>query len=119
VASTRRTPPPPLEGNDRLITAVITAGWAVALVVVLIVRSSLPADERWWVWTCVTGLVLGFFGLWYVPHLQRRRDETAARRAGRTQPSRIGPEEAGPQDSLEKDSKTVSSSDTPGSSTKS
>jgi len=83
VASTRRTPPPPLEGNDRLITAVITAGWAVALVVVLIVRSSLPAGERWWIWTCVTGLVLGFFGLWYVPHLQRRRAEAAAQRAAR------------------------------------
>jgi Protein of unknown function (DUF2530) len=83
VASTRRTPPPPLEGNDRLVTAVITAGWGVALVVVLIVRSSLPAGERWWVWTCVTGLVLGFFGLWYVPHLQRRRAETATQRAAR------------------------------------
>jgi len=83
VASTRRTPPPPLEGNDRLITAVITAGWAVALVVVLIVRSSLPAGERWWVWTCVAGLVLGLFGLWYVPHLQRRRAEAAAQRAVR------------------------------------
>ena len=83
MAAPRRTPPPPLEGNDRLITAVITAGWAVALVVVLIVRSSLPAGERWWVWTCVTGLVLGFFGLWYVSHLQRRRAEAAAQRAAR------------------------------------
>jgi Protein of unknown function (DUF2530) len=83
VASSRRTPPPPLEGNDRLITAVITAGWAVALVVVLIVRSSLAAGERWWVWTCVAGLVLGFFGLWYAPHLQRRRAEASARRETR------------------------------------
>ena len=117
MASTRRTPPPPLEGNDRLITAVITAGWAVALVVVLIVRTSLPAGERWWVWTCVTGLVLGFFGLWYVPHLQRRRAEAAARRAARAQHSGIGA--AGPQDSPENDSKTVSSSETPGRSTSS
>ena len=108
MAPTRRTPPPPLEGNDRLITAVITAGWAVALVVLLIVRSSLPAGERWWVWTCVAGLVFGGFGLWYVPHLQRRRAVMAARRAS---------ERA--QDSPENDSNTVSSSETPGSSTRS
>jgi hypothetical protein len=108
VAPTRRTPPPPLEGNDRLITAVITAGWAVALVVVLIVRSSLPAGERWWVWTCVTGLVFGGFGMLYVPHLQRRRAEMAERRAAERT-----------QDSPENDSNTVSSSETPGSSTRS
>lgn len=107
MAFPRRTPPPPLEGNDRLITGVITGGWAVALVVILIVRGSLPADERWWVWTCVTGLVLGLFGLWYVPHLQRRRTEAAARRA------------APAQDSPVNDSKTVSSSETPGRSTSS
>jgi hypothetical protein len=108
VAPTRRTPPPPLEGNDRLITAVITAGWAVALVVLLIVRDHLPAGERWWVWTCLTGLVFGGFGLFYVPHLQRRRAETAGRRAA---------ERA--QDSPENDSNTVSSSETPGRSTRS
>ena len=117
MAATRRTPPPPLEGNERLITSVITAGWAVALVVVLIVRSALPAGERWWVWTCVTGVALGCFGLWYVPHLQRRRAEVTARRAGRPQQS--GMWEASPQDSPENDSKTVSSSETPGRSSSS
>jgi Protein of unknown function (DUF2530) len=80
----------------------------VALVVLLIVRSSLPGGERWWVWTCLTGLVFGGFGLWYVPHLQRRRTEMAARRAS---------ERA--QDSPENDSNTVSSSETPGRSTRS
>jgi Protein of unknown function (DUF2530) len=120
VAPTRRTPPPPLEGNDRLITAVITAGWAVALIVVLSVRGSLPANERWWVWTCVTGVVLGFFGLWYVPHLQRRRAETAARRAAQEAglPA-AGEPGSGAQDSPLKGSNTVSSSETPGSSTRS
>jgi Protein of unknown function (DUF2530) len=107
VASTRPTPPPPREGNERLITTTITVGWAVALVVLLIVRDSLPSGERWWLWTCVTGVVLGFFGLWYVPHLQRRRAETAAQRA------------AVRQDSPENDSNTVSSSETPGMSTRS
>jgi Protein of unknown function (DUF2530) len=90
-----------------VITTTITIGWAVALVVVLIVRDSLPPDERWWLWTCVTGVVLGFFGLYYVPHLQRSRAATAARRA------------AVRQDSPENDSNTVSSSETPGMSTRS
>jgi hypothetical protein len=114
VAPTRRTPPPPLEGNDRLITAIITAGWVVALIVVLSVRGSLPAGERWWVWTCVTGVVLGFFGLLYVPHLQRRRAEAAARRTAQAAEDGLPA-----QDSPLKDSNTVSSSDTPGSSTSS
>ena len=113
VASPRRSPPPPLEGNAGLITAVITAGWAIALIVVLIVRDSLPAAERWWVWTCTTGLVLGFFGLWYVPHLQRRRTSAAERRAA--QSANPEPGQAPPLN----DSKTVSSSETPGRSTRS
>lgn len=76
-----RVSPPPLEANDRLVTAVITVGWAVALVVLLIVRTDLPHSERWWVWTGVAGLAMGFFGLWYVPRLQRGRAATAQRRA--------------------------------------
>ena len=122
MASTRRIPPPPFEGNDRLITQIITAGWAVALVVVLIVRSSLPGNERWWVWTCVTGVVLGCFGLWYVPHLQRRRAEAAGRRAAALAPQAglpAGEAAAGPQDSPLNDSNTVSSSETPGKSIRS
>ena len=121
MASTRRTPPPPLEGNDRLITGIITAGWAVALVVVLIVRDSLPPGERWWVWTCVAGLVFGGFGLWYVPHLQRRRSDTAGRRVAaktREEGLPVADRPAGTQDSLN-DSNTVSSSETPGRSTRS
>jgi len=74
-------PPPPLEANDQLVAAVFTAAWAVALVVLLIVRTSLPTGSRWWIWTCVTGLAMGLFGLWYVPRLKRGRARAAARRA--------------------------------------
>ena len=74
----RPSPPPPLEANDQLVTATITAGWAVALVVLLIVRNSLPSGERWWIWTCVSGLALGLFGLWYVPRMKRARARAAA-----------------------------------------
>ena len=40
-------PPPPLEANDQLVAVAGTIAWAVALVVLLIVRSDLPARERW------------------------------------------------------------------------
>jgi hypothetical protein len=61
------------------VTAVITAGWAIALVVLLLVRSSIPPGQRWWIWTAVAGLVLGFFGLLYVPYLKRARARAAQR----------------------------------------
>jgi hypothetical protein len=107
----RPTPPPPLEANDQLVAASVTAGWAVALIVLVIVRDRLPADARWWIWTCVTGLVMGLFGLWYVPRLKRGRSRAAARRAAAQsdQPAQSAPRDSG--------SNTVSSTDTPGKST--
>ena len=122
----RPTPPPPLEANDQLVTGSITVGWAVALIVLLIVRNSLPADARWWLWTCVTGLVMGLFGLWYVPRLKRSRSRAAARRAAAEpvpsdQPLPSDQQahsdqqvQSAPRDS---GSNTVSSTDTPGKST--
>ena len=101
----RPSPPPPLEANDRMVTVVGTAAWAVALVVLLIVRDSLPAGQRWWIWTCVSGVLMGLFALWYVPRLKRGRARAAARRA-----------QSAPRDS---GSNTVSSTETPGSSTRS
>jgi len=77
----RRPAPPPKEADDRQVTAVITAGWAIAFAVVLVVRHSLPAGARWWVWTCAFGLAMGLFGLWYVPFLKRHRARLAALRA--------------------------------------
>ncbi|MGH3204682.1 MAG: DUF2530 domain-containing protein [Streptosporangiaceae bacterium] len=108
----RQEPPPPLEANDQLVTGIVTAGWAVALIVLLIVRDNLPAGARWWLWTCVTGLVMGLFGLWYVPRLKRGRSRAAGRRAGPApsdQQAQSAPRASG--------SNTVSSTDTPGKST--
>jgi ABC-type nickel/cobalt efflux system permease component RcnA len=103
-------PPPPLEANDQVVTGTVTAGWAVALIVLLIIRGSLPADARWWLWTCVTGLVMGLFGLWYVPRLKRGRTRAAARRAAQAdQGAQSAPRDSG--------SNTVSSTETPGKST--
>ena len=101
----RPEPPPPLEANDQLVTITGTVGWAVALIVLLIVRGSLPAYVRWWIWTCAAGLVMGLFALWYVPRLKRGRARSAARRAQ---------DQSAPRDS---GSNTVSSTETPGKST--
>jgi Protein of unknown function (DUF2530) len=106
----RPAPPPPLEANDRVVTLVGTAGWAVALVVLLIIRGSLPAGQRWWIWTCVAGLGMGLFALWYVPRLKRGRARAAALRAEGEQV------QSAPRDS---GSNTVSSTETPGRSTRS
>jgi Protein of unknown function (DUF2530) len=103
--SSRREPPPPLEANDRLVTLAGTAGWALALIVLLIIRGRLPVADRWWIWTCATGLAMGLFALWYVPRFKRARARAAARRAA----AQSAPRDSG--------SNTVSSTDTPGKST--
>ena len=121
------------EANDRRVTAVITAGWAVGLVVLLIllaIPGALPPGQRWWLWVCGTGVAMGLFGLWYVPVLQRKRVRAAAQHGqaqqGKAQGMPLAAGDApGPQssdsgyDSLDSGSKTVSSTDTPGSSTRS
>lgn len=96
------------------MTATITLGWAVALVVLLSVRSVLPPDARWWIWTCVAGMAMGLFGVWYVPFLKRRRERIAAERAA-TAESQFSSGYV----SRDNDSKTVSSTETPGNSTRS
>ena len=68
------------------MTAVIAAGWAVALIALLIARDSMPAADRWWIWTCATGLGIGIFGFCYVPVLKRSRARTAQRRTARREP---------------------------------
>ena len=110
----RPSPPPPLEADDQLVIWVGTAGWTVALVVLLIVRDSLPADQRWWIWTCVCGVAFGIFASWYVPRLKRGRARAAARRAA-------GEEEGDGDQSAPRDSgsNTVSPTEIPGSSTRS
>jgi len=116
----RPSPPPPLEANDQVVIWVGTAGWAIALVILLIIRDSLPADQRWWIWTCVCGVAFGIFASWYVPRLKRGRARAAARRAAGEEEG--DSEERGVRDqSAPRDSgsNTVSSTETPGRSTRS
>jgi hypothetical protein len=110
-----RPAPPVREADDRLVTSAITAGWAVALVVLALARNTLPPGSQWWVWTCAAGFGMGLFGLWYVPMLKRRRARAARSRASGTQSSGPGSE----YESRDSASKTVSSTETPGNSTRS
>jgi hypothetical protein len=62
---------------------------------------------RWWIWTCLAGLAMGLFGLWYLPRLKRSRARSAESRAR---------DQSAPRDN---GSNTVSSTETPGKSTRS
>jgi hypothetical protein len=95
VATDRRPAPPPLEANDELVTGIITAGWAVALLVVFLLRGDLPAGMRWWVWTCLAGLVMGIFGLWYVPRHKRGQTRAAQGEGQGQRPGDGGPGDGG------------------------
>jgi hypothetical protein len=102
VSRPERPVPPPLEGNDRLITAVITAGWAIGLIVLLAVRDQLAPADRWWIWAAAFGTLQGLFGLAYVPYLKRSRARAAERRSATelTRPPDAGPADVGPADEL-------------------
>ena len=110
----RPSPPPPLEANDQVVIWVGTAGWTVALVVLLVIRDSLPPGQRWWIWTCACGVAFGLFASWYVPRLKRGRARAAARRAESGEGAETG--QSAPRDS---GSNTVSPTEIPGSSTRS
>jgi hypothetical protein len=115
----RHVPPPPFEANDRVVTGVITAGWAIALVVLIIVRDTLPPGSRWWLWTCAAGFGLGLFGLWYVPLLKQGRARAATGHSRGEAAGPQSPESGSAYESRDSASKTVSSTETPGNSTKS
>ena len=113
MAHSRRPPPPPLEANDRRVTIVGTVAWAVALAVLLVLRGQIPSSDRWWIWTAAVGVAMGLFALWYVPRFKRARARKAQRRAEARAAAATQPEPGS------SDSKTVSSTETPGTSTRS
>lgn len=84
VKRTLRPAPPPLEGNDLVITMVGTVAWAVSLIVLLAVREQLHPADRWWIWVAAFGCFMGLFGLVYVPYLKRSRERAARRRSAAT-----------------------------------
>lgn len=73
----RRPDPPPLETDDVTIVAVGTAVWAVAFVVVLVLKLAGVDDVRdWWLEMCGAGALLGLVGVRYCV---RRRNALAGR----------------------------------------
>jgi len=67
----RRPDPAPLETNDVAIVGGGTALWAVALVVVLVLKAAGKDIHGWWWQMCAAGTVLGMYG---VHHCRRRRN---------------------------------------------
>ena len=61
----RHPDPPPLETDDVKVVAVGTALWAVALVVLVVLALAGAEVHAWWLWMCVTGIVLGLIGVRY------------------------------------------------------
>jgi hypothetical protein len=61
----RRPDPLPLETDDVLIVAVGSALWAVAFVVVLVVRLAGGDVHDWWLEMCAAGALLGLVGVRY------------------------------------------------------
>jgi hypothetical protein len=67
----------PLDHDGLVPIAVITAAWAVAAVVLFVMRDSLAEDDHtWWLWTCIAGFGLGLLGYAYS---RRRRDALRAK----------------------------------------
>jgi hypothetical protein len=71
----RRPDPEPLEINDVAVITTGTALWAVALVVVLVLKAAGTDIHDWWWQMCAAGAVLGCYGVYYC---RRRRDRIAA-----------------------------------------
>jgi len=53
--------PPPLQVNTAGVVLVGIGGWAVALVVLLLLGDRV---DRMWTWTCLAAIALGVLGLW-------------------------------------------------------
>ncbi|MCU1595148.1 MAG: hypothetical protein JWO12_2540 [Frankiales bacterium] len=71
----RRPDPEPLETNDVVITAGGAVLWAVAHVVLLVLKAAGSDIHDWWLGMCAYGVALGVFGVRFV----KRRERAIAR----------------------------------------
>ncbi len=83
----RRAPrpdPPPLETDDVKVVAAGTAAWALALVVLAVLKATGEDVRWWWLGMCGYGIALGLFGIRYC----RRRHAAIERDKARGIPQR-------------------------------
>ncbi|MBB4934067.1 Na+/melibiose symporter-like transporter [Lipingzhangella halophila] len=92
----RQPDPEVLESDYRVPTALGTAAWIVALVVLLAMGEGLDRSQEWWIWVCMTGIALGLFAFLYIPRLLRKRDEAEQRHAAKTAERADAPESEPP-----------------------
>jgi hypothetical protein len=59
----RRPDPEPLEINDVALVAGGTVLWAVALVVLLVLKAAGSDIRAWWIQMCGAGVLLGLIGV--------------------------------------------------------
>lgn len=76
----QRPDPPPLETDDVTLVAAGTALWALALVVLLVLKATGTDVHGWWLVMCAEGALLGLVGVRYC---QRRRAAIARDRSPR------------------------------------
>ena len=69
----RRPDPEPLETDDRRVLIVGIGIWAVAFVVlaVFFLDDLRRHHTTFWLWSCAIGVLMGFYGLFYIR--KRRR----------------------------------------------
>ena len=72
----RRPDPEPLETDDVKIVAAGATVWAIAFVVVLVMRLAGSDIHDWWLEMCAAGALLGVVGVRYCV---RRRNALAGR----------------------------------------
>ena len=66
------------------VVAVITAGWTIGLLVLVVLRFTGEDVRDWWLGMCGYGIALGLYGVRYC----RRRHAAIARDAARGIPAR-------------------------------
>lgn len=69
-STTQRASPAPAYPQLPVRTATVIkagiVGWALALMVTLVVPALHAGERSWWPWACVSGMTLGLIGYLYV-----------------------------------------------------
>ena len=72
----RRPDPEPLETDDVRIVAGGTVLWAVAFVVLVVLKAAGSDIHGWWLWMCASGVGLGLIGVRYCLNRRTRASST-------------------------------------------